>query len=318
LFLIDIININSLILIESLLKTINEEKDNFPYLAKIMIKNKINLEKSKPIENLEIDMYLKNIKMLIDHEINYDHNNKNKLLNIIFDAIYYNNENNLLLPTHIISESLERKSNKKKITSLNYVLARDSAMGKTSFLDRYFKYFFEDDYWRTFEIDKEIKYIKVYDNIYKITLWDQPGQRRFRNWAKRYYQIADGVLLLFDLTNKETFDSISSLIRDIKDDSNENFPIFYLIRNKFDLPNYEVSKEEAEKLAESFGIKYFEISCKYNININEVMSRMIIESILKKGINGDLKYFLRKIISPSNEEIFNNFYNNILSKYKNY
>ena len=205
-----------------------------------------------------------------------------------------------------------------KITSLNYVLARDSAMGKTSFLDRYFKYFFEDDYWRTFEIDKEIKYIKVYDIIYKITLWDQPGQRRFRNWAKRYYQIADGVLLLFDLTNKETFDSISSLIRDIKDDSNENFPIFYLIRNKFDLPNYEVSKEEAEKLAESFGIKYFEISCKYNININEVMSRMIIESILKKGINGDLKYFLRKIISPSNEEIFNNFYNNILSKYKNY
>ena len=76
------------------MKTINEEKDNFPYLAKIMIKNKINLEKSKPIENLEIDMYLKNIKMLIDHEINYDHNNKNKLLNIIFDAIYYNNENN--------------------------------------------------------------------------------------------------------------------------------------------------------------------------------------------------------------------------------
>ena len=75
------------------MKTINKEKDNFPYLTKIMIQNKLNLEKSKLIENPEIDRYLNNIKILVDQEVNYDCNNINKILNITFDAIYYNNEN---------------------------------------------------------------------------------------------------------------------------------------------------------------------------------------------------------------------------------
>jgi len=93
-------------------------------------------------------------------------------------------------------------------------------------------------------------------------------------------------------------------------------PKIYLIGNKIDLPYHEVSTEESEKLAESLGNQYFEISCKYNINIYEVMTRMIIESILEKRINSELKYYLRSILYHSNYN--NNSFKNILNKYKNY
>ena len=95
-------------------------------------------------------------------------------------------------------------------------------------------------------------------------------------------------------------------------------PKIYLIGNKIDLPNREVSKEEAEELAESLGIQYFEVSCSYNINIYEVMSRIIIESILEKEIDDTLKNNLRKILSCPRQETFNNSFKNNLNKYKNY
>ena len=301
------------------MKTINEEKDNFPYLTKIMIKNKINLEKSKPIENPEIDKYLNNIKILIDREINYDHNNINLLLNIIFDATYYNKEKKLILPTQIISETLDKKFINNNIIPLSYVLAGDTFVGKTAFLDRYLKYIYKEEFLGTIGLDKEIKYVKIFDNIYKITLWDQSGHERFRNFPKKYYQNADGFLLLFDLTYKETFDNISSWINNVKENSNKYKPLIYLIGNKIDdLPNREVSKEEAVDLAESLRIPYFEISCKYNINIYDVMTRMIIESIMGIGIDGTLKDDLRKYFSRSRKKNFNNSFKNILNKYKSY
>ena len=144
-FLIDIINTNSLILIENLLKIINEEKDNFPYLTKIMIQNKKNLEKNKHIKNSEIDNYLSNIKILVDQEISYDYNNINELLNIIFDNINYN-VNNYILPTNTTSEDSINKLNSNKIIPLNFILLGERNMGKSPFFNRYFKYIYKEDY----------------------------------------------------------------------------------------------------------------------------------------------------------------------------
>ena len=83
-------------------------------------------------------------------------------------------------------------------------------MGKTPFLYRNFRYNYSDEFRASIGYNKEVKYIRIYNNIYKISLWDISGQIRFRYLPKKYYQIADGFLLLFDLTNKETFEKISS------------------------------------------------------------------------------------------------------------
>jgi small GTP-binding protein len=184
--------------------------------------------------------------------------------------------------------------------TLSFILIGDMAVGKTAFLTRYFKNTFSEIFLSTIGIDKEINHLKVGNDIYKMTLWDTAGQDRFRCLPKKYYQNADGVFLLFDVNKRDTFENVTKWMKDVKDNSSRNInsetgkeigiPI-YLIGNKIDKPNREISREEAEKQAQSLGMKYFEVSCKLNMNINEVISRMVLETLKNNqtGSNFQLK-----------------------------
>ena len=174
--------------------------------------------------------------------------------------------------------------------ALSFILIGDSTVGKTCFLNRFFKNQFTENFLSTIGIDKEMKHVKVNNECYKLTVWDTAGQERFRCLPKKYYQNADGVLLLFDVTNEETFTNVSNWMKDVKDNSNKTISndankqsdiSLYLIGNKIDKPDRVVTKEKAEEMAKSLGMKYFEVSCKINMNIPEVMARMIMECHMK-------------------------------------
>ena len=135
-----------------------------------------------------------------------------------------------------------------------------------------------------------MKHIKVDNENYKLIVWDTTGCERFKCLSKKYYQNADGVLLLFDVTHEESFASVSNWMKEVKDNSNRNITndsnnqpeiSLYLIGNKIDHPDRIITKEEAQKLANSLGMKYFETSCKLNMNIPEVMARIIMESHMR-------------------------------------
>jgi len=92
------------------------------------------------------------------------------------------------------------------------------------------------------------------------------------------------------VTNEETFNNVTNWMNDVKDNSNKNIAneggkdsdiALFLIGNKIDLPNRVITKEQAETQAKSLGMKYFEVSCKINMNIPEVMARMIMECHMK-------------------------------------
>ena len=195
------------------------------------------------------------------------------------------------MPTNIVSESFDKKVGIiNSQGSLSFILIGDSTVGKTCFLTRYFKNQFNETFLSTIGIDKEIKHVKVGNDSYKMTLWDTAGQDRFKCLPKKYYQNADGVLLLFDVTNEETFNNVANWMGDVKENSsktitNENGKeseiALYLIGNKIDLPNRVITKEQAQTQANSLGMKYFEVSCKINMNIPEVMNRMIMECHMK-------------------------------------
>ena len=201
------------------------------------------------------------------------------------------NETKNEIPINIVSETLDRKNNSIiGQGALSFILIGDSTVGKTCFLTRYFKNQFNETFLSTIGIDKEIKHVKVGTDSYKITLWDTAGQDRFKCLPKKYYQNADGVLLLFDVTNEETFNNVTNWMNDVKDNSNKNIAneggkdsdiALFLIGNKIDLPNRVITKEQAETQAKSLGMKYFEVSCKINMNIPEVMARMIMECHMK-------------------------------------
>ena len=283
LFMVDITNPNSFSQLKEL--TSHIESNKFPYLKKILVQNKIDLESTRQVTSNEIKEYADSNQPLDIQEISIKNSEHiNELLNKINAAV---NQNKNEIPTNIVSESLD-----KRLTMINgqgalsFILIGDSTVGKTCFLLRYFKNQFSEVFLSTIGIDKEIKHVKVGNDTYKLTLWDTAGQERFKCLPKKYYQNADGVLLLFDVTNEETFNNVTNWMKDVKENSNKEGKqsdiALYLMGNKIDKSDERViSKELAETQAKSLGMKYFEVSCKINLNVTEVMARMIMECHMK-------------------------------------
>ena len=302
LFFVDITNSESFALMKELYSIINPSK--FPYLKSILVQNKTDLENTRQVTSFEIKEYLGNNSSLDSQEVSLKNGeNIEELINKINEA---ENQTNNQLPTNIVSESLSKKFGLMNSQgTLSFILIGDMAVGKTAFLTRYFKNTFSEIFLSTIGIDKEINHLKVGKDIYKMTLWDTAGQDRFRCLPKKYYQNADGVFLLFDVNKRDTFENVTKWMKDVKDNSSRNInsetgkeigiPI-YLIGNKIDKPNREISREEAEKQAQSLGMKYFEVSCKLNMNINEVISRMVLETLKNNQADSNIK------LGPGNDK----------------
>jgi small GTP-binding protein len=277
-FLVDITNSDSFKLVKNLIGTIN--LNNFSYLKVILAQNKLDLESTRQVTNYEIKEYLEKNSAIEGIEISVKNGDNLKELAQKINN-YVNNTKNEL-PMNIVSESVEKKVGiVNGQGSLSFILIGDSTVGKTCFLTRYFKNQFQEAFLSTIGIDKEIKLVKVGNDCYKMTLWDTAGQERFKCLPKKYYQNADGVLLLFDVTNEQTFNNVTNWMKDVKEnsikDGKDSKIALFLIGNKIDKPDRVISREQAETQANSLGMKYFEVSCKTNINIHETMARMIID-----------------------------------------
>jgi small GTP-binding protein len=286
LFLFDITEKKSFDLIKQIVDIIDFEK--LPYMKSILVQNKIDIGDST-IES-EISEFLNSNTSFETIKIsNKDKMGINDLKMKIYSSV--NNPKNQL-PMNIISESIAK--NQKLVNGqgyLSFILIGDTTVGKTCFYNRFFRDTFSLPHLTTIGIEKESKLVKIYNEIYKITLWDTAGQERFKCLPRKYYQNADGIFLLFDVTKEETFNNVSSWIKDVKDNSNRSMGgngnndtpaiTLFLLGNKIDAPGRVISSEQAEKLASSLGMKYFEISCKLNMNIPEIMSRMVMESYMK-------------------------------------
>jgi len=257
----------------------------------ILLQNKTDEEKSSKVSEEQISNLINAKQNLETLKISTkDKSGIDELLIKIDKAI---NENENELPMNIVSESTNKKP--KLVNGqgyLSFLLIGDTEVGKTCFYNRYFKNKFSLQFLSTIGIERESKLVKIGKEIYKITLWDSAGQERFKSLPRKYYQNADGIFILFDVCKEETFNNVSNWINDVKqntsrafggkegNESSSEIPLF-LLGNKIDSLERIISREQGEKLASSLGMKYFEISCKTNINIPEVMSRMIMESYMK-------------------------------------
>ena len=278
LFLVDITNEESFELIESLISNI--EINKYPYLKMILIQNKCDLENNRKISKEKFGDFINKNNSIDNLEISSkDGKNIPELINKINIAV---NESKNKLPLNIVSETQVQKKSLMNVSgSLSLVLVGDKAVGKTCLINRYFKNRFSPTI-SNIGIDKDIKFVKLGEEEYKLTVWDTVGQERFRALPRKYYQNADGVLLLFDVTDEETFMHVNDWIKDVKDNSGkESDVVIYILGNKIDMPERVITKEKAEEFAKSLGLKYFEISCKINMNIPEIMARMIMECLMK-------------------------------------
>ena len=158
------------------------------------------------------------------------------------------------------------------------LLLGDSSVGKSCLLLRYCDDSFQDIHLATIGLDFRLKTINLENNKkIKAQIWDTAGQDRFRAITKNYYRGANGILLIFDITDRSSFEHIRNWIEQIKEEAPEQI-IIYLVGNKIDNENNRVvTNEEAKKLAEEFKLKYYETSAKNSINVDTTFLDLIKE-----------------------------------------
>ena len=299
LFLIDITDKESFNKVKQLTTTIDFSE--YTILKKILLENKIDIENRREIDSEEINNFIKdkNIEEKVQISIK-----EGQGLNELIEKIknYTNNKDNDIPINYITQDKNEiNNSNLNLKKNLSFIIIGNSNVGKTCFYTRFHKNQFQDHFLSTIGIDKNIKYFKYKGEECKIILWDTAGQDRFKSLTKKYYQNSNGIFLFYDVTNKESFNDVSVWMNDINDNTKFEGPdgekienredkiTVYLIGNKIDKLERAISKEEAEEKASFYGIKYFEMSCKLNMNISEISSRMIDECISKLDVKDTKK-----------------------------
>ena len=164
-----------------------------------------------------------------------------------------------------------------KLKPLKLLLIGDSSVGKTSLLLRYTDNSFSDKYIATIGVEFKSKDITLNNNTYKIHIWDTAGQERYKSITKNFYKHAEGIIFVYDITKKETFDNLKNWISNAENET--NFKII-IVGNKLDMEsNREVSIEKLKKLAEKKNCQYFETSAKKNINVETMFLSIINEMI---------------------------------------
>lgn len=145
------------------------------------------------------------------------------------------------------------------------VMIGDSGVGKTALLMRFCERVFEDNYVSTIGVDVKKRVLNVDGHKVKLQLWDTAGQERFRTITQSYYRGADGIVIVFDLTDMESFTNVKHWVKDINRTNDSSTKI--LVGNKLDL-NREVSKDVATAYASKMGFRYFETSAKSGSNVD--------------------------------------------------
>ncbi|KAH7934893.1 hypothetical protein HPB52_001876 [Rhipicephalus sanguineus] len=151
----------------------------------------------------------------------------------------------------------------------------NSSVGKTSFLFRYADDSFTSAFVSTVGIDFKVKTVFRHDKRVKLQIWDTAGQERYRTITTAYYRGAMGFILMYDVTNEESFNSVQDWVTQIKTYSWDNAQVI-LVGNKCDMEDERVvSAERGRQLADQLGLEFFETSAKENVNVKAVFERLV-------------------------------------------
>ena len=187
-----------------------------------------------------------------------------------------NENNNIKAPkSQIDTKNLE-------VYEFKIILICEPGVGKTAIMSRFITNEFKNMYQSTLGVEFKTKDLYI-DNTAcaRLNVWDTCGQERFRAITRQYFKNSHGVLLVFDLTVKETIRKLNVWMNDIQDNIGDECVIF-LIGNKSDVKNRDISiSEEAKEFAKNKKIIYYEVSAKTGtgiLNVFEKMSKKLIEN----------------------------------------
>jgi len=169
------------------------------------------------------------------------------------------------------SKGIQDKQELKKI-KLKLLLLGDAGVGKTSILNKYLKNKFEENYITTLGIESSNKTIKTNKFEIVLQIWDTAGQERFQSISKSYYNGSNGVIFVYDVTKKQSFEGLKSWIN-----TTELYGVCEKIicGNKIDKKKREVSLSELKAFGSRKQLEVIEVSAKEGTNIDKVFRRLV-------------------------------------------
>ena len=148
--------------------------------------------------------------------------------------------------------------NEIRLKKFRAVILGLEGVGKSSLLDVYSGIEFKEDIYTNFMTSDYIKRIKFEDSDYNIRISDTPGRERFLNTLRGYIRNAQIIILVFDMTKKDSFLYLDKILELIFETINDNKVMFVLIGNKADLRDkWEIKESDAKKFANILHAKFF-------------------------------------------------------------
>eukprot|EP01114_Cavostelium_apophysatum_P021520 TRINITY_DN7537_c0_g1_i1.p1 TRINITY_DN7537_c0_g1~~TRINITY_DN7537_c0_g1_i1.p1 ORF type:complete len:203 (+),score=38.41 TRINITY_DN7537_c0_g1_i1:119-727(+) len=162
------------------------------------------------------------------------------------------------------------------------LLIGDSGVGKSCILLRFADDSFQENFISTIGVDFKIKTMNIEGKRVKLQIWDTAGQERFQTITTSYYRGAHGLIIVFDVTNKTSFENIKKWLDDVDRNASQHI-VKLLVGNKCDLENKrQIDFHTAKALADKLNIGYLETSAKDNTNIGKAFERLAV-NIMKFG-----------------------------------
>ncbi|CAD8061373.1 unnamed protein product [Paramecium primaurelia] len=167
---------------------------------------------------------------------------------------------------------------------LKFLLVGEPSVGKSAFLIKYAKDQFIEQYIPTIGVDLMEKNLDLNDKSIKMQIWDTAGQERFMVIVQSYFKGANGIFIIYDITNRESFNALLKWIEYSEKYANPGV-LKMLVGNKSDLNGQrQVTFEEGQNLANSNGMLFIETSAKEGFNLEQAINNLLHEVLSQQEI----------------------------------
>jgi Ras-related protein Rab-6A len=171
------------------------------------------------------------------------------------------------------------------LIKLKLIVVGNQSTGKSCILNRFVNETFDENYQATIGLDFQSKNVTIHDQDVRLILYDTAGQEKFRSLIPMYIREAQIILLIYDISNRDSFDSLPKWLREVMDVKNSE-AVFALIGNKIDLENErKVTFEEGQKFADQNNFIFQEVSAKDGTNFQKLFETQLFEAIYNKFKN---------------------------------
>eukprot|EP00195_Chlamydomonas_chlamydogama_P005490 CAMPEP_0202895770 /NCGR_PEP_ID=MMETSP1392-20130828/4899_1 /ASSEMBLY_ACC=CAM_ASM_000868 /TAXON_ID=225041 /ORGANISM="Chlamydomonas chlamydogama, Strain SAG 11-48b" /LENGTH=177 /DNA_ID=CAMNT_0049580899 /DNA_START=83 /DNA_END=616 /DNA_ORIENTATION=+ len=145
---------------------------------------------------------------------------------------------------------------------------------------------FEDNTTSTIGVDFRVKYLTLNGKRCKLTVWDTAGQERFRTLTSSYYRGAQGIIFVYDVTRRETFEDLEGVwMKEVDMYSTVEDAIKMVVANKVDLDaQRQVSAEEGHDFAQRHGCLFVETSAKANVAVGQAFEELLLKVLETRAL----------------------------------